>query len=69
MEHKVSIKKVSHLESLPDIRESKSMQTKGNEVPPEDVYMKTEYTKILDKAYNCFSGKPYSRFKGSHNVA
>jgi len=42
------------LESLPDIRARKSLQKKGDEVPPEDVCMKTEYTRTLDKAYKFF---------------
>jgi len=42
--------KVSHLESLPDVR------AKGNEVLFEDVCLKAEYTRTLDKAY-IFFGK------------
>jgi len=61
VQRKVYIKKVSHLESLPDIRARKSLQKKGDEVPPEDVCMNTEYTRTLDKAYKFFSGRLCSR--------
>ena len=41
------------------------MQKKGDEIPPEDVCMKTEYTRTLDKAYK-FYRKSYVQDVKSH---
>jgi len=45
---KISIKKASHIIAR------KSLQKKGNEVLPEDVCMRTECTRTLDKTYRFF---------------
>ena len=51
VERKVSRKKVNYLENLADFRAHMSLQKDNSKESTEELYMQTEYTRMLDKAY------------------